>query len=41
MRGKIPQFSLSSEENPEVQQKDTLVKQKIKMYADKRNNAKP
>ena len=41
MRGKIPQFSLSSEENPEVRQKDALVKQKIKMYADKRSNAKP
>ena len=28
MCGKIPQFSLSSEEDPEVRQKDTLAKQK-------------
>ena len=41
MRGKIPQFNLSSEENPEVRQKDALAKQKMKMYADKRANAKP
>ena len=41
MRGKIPQFSLSSEEDPEVRQKDALAKQKMKMYADKRANAKP
>lgn len=27
MRGKIPQFNLSSEENPEVRQRDTLAKQ--------------
>ena len=41
MRGKIPQFGLSSEEDPEVRQKDALAKQKMKMYADKRVNAKP
>ena len=41
IRGKIPQFNLSSEENPEVRQKDALAKQKMKMYADKRANAKP
>ena len=41
MRGKIPQFSLSTEEDHEVRQKDALVKQKMKMYADKRANAKP
>ena len=31
MRGKIPQFSFSSEEDPEVRQKDALVKEKMKM----------
>ena len=41
MHGKIPQFSLSSEEEPEVPQKDALAKQKKKMYAGKRANAKP
>ena len=41
MRGKIPQFSLSSEEDPEVRQKDALLKRKMKIYADKRANAKP
>ena len=41
MLRKIPQFSLGSEEDPEVRQKDSLVKQKMKMYADKRANAKP
>ena len=41
MRGKIPQFNLSSEENPEVRRKDASAKQKMKMYADKRANAKP
>ena len=40
MRGKILHFSLSSEENPEVRQKDAMTKQKMKMYADKRANAK-
>jgi len=41
MRGKIPQFGLSSEKDPEVRQKDALAKQKVKMYCDKRANAKP
>ena len=41
MRGKIPQFSFSSEEDLEVRQKDALAKKKMKMYADKRANAKP
>lgn len=41
MCGKIPQFNLSSEENPEVRQRDTLAKQLIKMYADKKVNTKP
>ena len=41
MRGKIPQFSFSSEEDLEVLQKDALAKKKMKMYADKRANAKP
>ena len=41
MRGKILLFSLSSEEDPEVRQKDALAKQRMKMYADKRANAKP
>ena len=41
MRSKILHFSLSSEENPEVRQKDAMTKQKMKMYADKRANAKP
>ena len=41
MRGKIPQFGLSSEEDPEVRQKDALAKQKVKMYCDKRANSKP
>ena len=41
MRGKIPQFGLSGEEDPEVRQKDALAKQKMNMYADKRANAKP
>ena len=43
MRGKISQFNRSSEKNSEVRQKDALAKQKkkIKMYADKRANAKP
>ena len=38
MHGKIPQFSLSSEEE---RQKDPLAKEKMKIYADKRANAKP
>ena len=38
--GKIPQFSLSSEDDPEVRQKDALAKQKMKMYADKKAYAK-
>ena len=41
MCGKIPQFSLSGEEDHEVRQKDALAKQKMKIYADKRANAKP
>ena len=41
MQGKIPQFSLSGEENPEVPQKDDLAKQKVNMYAGRRANAKP
>ena len=41
MRGKIPQFNLSSEENPEVRQKEAFARQKMKMYADKKANAKP
>ena len=41
MQGKIPQFSLSGEENPEVPQKDDLAKQKVNMYAVRRANAKP
>ena len=41
MRDKIPQFGLSSEKDPEVRQKDALAKQKVKMYCDKRANAKP
>ena len=41
MRGKIRQFGLSSDEDPELRQKDVLAKQKTKMYADKRANAKP
>lgn len=41
MCGKIPQFNLSSEENPEVRQKEALAKQKVKVYADKKANAKP
>ena len=41
MRGKIPQFGLSSEEDPEVRQKDALAKHKMKLYADKRANANP
>ena len=38
MHGKIPQFSLSSEEE---RQKDPFAKQKMKIYADQRANAKP
>ena len=38
---KFPQFSLSSEKDHEVRQKDALAKQKMKIYADKRANAKP
>ena len=41
MRGKIPQLCLSSEEDPEVRQKDALAKHKMKLYADKRANANP
>ena len=41
MRGKFPHFNLSSEENPEVRQKEALAKQKIKVYADKKANTKP
>ena len=41
MRGKIPQFSLGSEDSPEVRQKDALAKQKMKIYADKKAYAKP
>ena len=40
MRGKILWLSVSSEEDPEVRQKDALAKQRMKMYADKRANAK-
>ena len=41
MRGKIPQFGLSREEDAEVRQKDALAKQKMNMYSYKRANAKP
>ena len=42
MRGKIPQFSLSSEGTLRWHRKvDALAKQKVKMYAAKRANAKP
>ena len=41
MLGKLPQFNLSTEGNPEVRQKDALPKQKMKMYTDKKANAKP
>ena len=41
MRGKILYLSVSNEEDPEVRQKDALAKQRMKMYADKRANARP
>ena len=41
IRGKIPQFILSNEEDPKVRKRDALAKQKMKMYADKTTNLKP
>ena len=37
----MAKFTLSSEGNPEVRQKDAVAMQKMKMYADRRANAKP
>ncbi|PFX29405.1 Uncharacterized protein K02A2.6 [Stylophora pistillata] len=35
------EYARTSEENPEVRQKEALAKQKIKVYADKKANTKP